>query len=40
MGVLSKDTLAPGQSCRVAEIHSTLLIVEPILTETAAPVAH
>ena len=34
------DTLAPGQSCRVAEIHSTLLIVEPILTETAAPVAH
>ena len=34
------DTLAPGQSCRVAEIHSTLLIVEPILTETAAPAAH
>ena len=34
------DTLTPGQSCRVAEIHSTLLIVEPILTETAAPVAH
>ena len=34
------DTLAPGQSCRVAEIHSTLLIVEPVLTETAAPVAH
>ena len=31
---------APGQSCRVAEIHSTLLIVEPILTETAAPAAH
>ena len=28
------DTLAPGQSCRVAEIHSTLLIVEPILTES------
>ena len=30
----------PGQSCRVAEIHSTLLIVEPVLTETAAPAAH
>ena len=28
------DTLAPGQSCRVTEIHSTLLIVEPIRTET------
>ena len=28
------DTLAPGQSCRVAEIHSTLLLVEPILTES------
>ena len=28
------DTLAPGQSCRVAEIHSTLLIVEPVLTES------
>ena len=27
-------TPAPGQSCRVAEIHSTLLIVEPILTES------
>ena len=34
------DTLAPGQSCRVAEIHSTLLIVEPILTETARRAAH
>ena len=34
------DTLAPGQSCRVTEIHSTLLIVEPVLTETAAPAAH
>ena len=34
------DTIAPGQSCRVAEIHSTLLIVEPVLTETAAPAAH
>ena len=32
--------LTPGQSCRVAEIHSTLLIVEPVLTETAAPAAH
>ena len=28
------DTLAPGESCRVMEIHSTLLIVEPIRTET------
>ena len=28
------DTLTPGQSCRVAEIHSTLLIVEPVLTES------
>ena len=28
------DTLAPGESCRVTEIHSTLLIVEPIRTET------
>ena len=27
-------TLAPGESCRVTEIHSTLLIVEPIRTET------
>jgi len=34
------DTLTPGQRCRVAEIHSTLLIVEPVLTETAAPAAH
>ena len=24
----------PGQACRVTEIHSTLLIVEPILTES------
>ena len=30
------DTLAPGESCRVTEIHSTLLIIEPILTETAS----
>ena len=29
------DTLAPGQFCRVTEIHSTLLIVEPVLTETS-----
>ena len=29
------DTLAPGQSCRVTEIHSTLLIVEPVLTESS-----
>ena len=28
------DILAPGESCRVMEIHSTLLIVEPIRTET------
>lgn len=28
------DRLAPGDTCRVAEIHSTLLIIEPILTET------
>ena len=34
------DTLAPGQSCRVAEIHSTLLIVEPVLTATARRAAH
>ena len=29
------DTLAPGQSCRETEIHSTLLIVEPVLTESS-----
>ena len=29
------DTLAPGQLCRVTEIHSPLLIVEPVLTETS-----
>ena len=29
------DTLTPGQACRVTEIHSTLLIVEPILTESS-----
>ena len=29
------DPLAPGQSCRVTEIHSTLLIVEPVLTESS-----
>ena len=29
------DTLAPGQSCLVTEIHSTLLIVEPVLTESS-----
>ena len=29
------DTLAPGQLCRVTEIHSTLLVVEPVLTETS-----
>ena len=34
------DILTPGQRCRVTELHSTLLIVEPVLTETAAPAAH
>ena len=34
------DTLTPGQACRVTEIHSTLLIVEPVLTETARRAAH
>lgn len=29
------DILSPGQSCRVTEIHSTLLIVEPVLTESS-----
>ena len=28
------DTLAPGSRCRITEIHSTLLIVEPVLTES------
>ena len=28
------DTLGPGALCRVTEIHSTLLLVEPILTES------
>ena len=28
------DTLAPGDRCRVTEIHSTLLMVEPVLTES------
>ena len=28
------DTLTPGSLCRVTEIHSTLLIVEPVLTES------
>ena len=27
------NTLAPGSRCRIAEIHSTLLIVEPVLAE-------
>ena len=31
------DTLAPGALCRVTEIHSTLLIVEPVLTESCNP---
>ena len=34
------DTLGPGALCRVTEIHSTLLIVEPVLTETARRAAH
>ena len=29
------DTLAPGDRCRITELHSTLLIVEPILTESS-----
>ena len=29
------DTLHPGQSCRVCRIHSTLLVVEPIRTESS-----
>ena len=29
------DALEPGQTCRVTEIHSTLLIVEPVLTESS-----
>ncbi len=28
------DILSPGDRCRVTEIHSTLLLVEPILTES------
>ena len=28
------DILNPGDHCRVTEIHSTLLLVEPILTES------
>ena len=28
------DALEPGDHCRVTEIHSTLLLVEPILTES------
>ena len=31
------DTLGPGALCRVTEIHSTLLIVEPVLTESRTP---
>ena len=29
------DALEPGQTCRVTGIHSTLLIVEPVLTESS-----
>ena len=29
--------LTPGALCRVTEIHSTLLIVEPVLTESRNP---
>ena len=28
------DLLRPGERCRVTELHSTLLIVEPVLTES------
>ena len=28
------DILTPGQRCRITEIHSTLLLVEPVLTES------
>ena len=28
------DRLEPGERCRITEIHSTLLLVEPVLTET------
>ena len=31
------DTLGSGALCRVTEIHSTLLIVEPVLTESRNP---
>ena len=31
------DTLDPGALCRVTEIHSTLLIVEPVLAESRNP---
>ena len=31
------DILNPGDHCRVTEIHSTLLIVEPVLTESRNP---
>ena len=31
------DILTPGQACRVTEIHSTLLIVEPVLPESRNP---
>ena len=28
------DRLEPGECCRITEIHSTLLLVEPVLTES------
>ena len=28
------DRLEPGELCRITEIHSTLLLVEPVLTES------
>ena len=28
------DRLEPGERCRITEIHSTLLLVEPVLTES------
>ena len=36
-GATPGDTLTPGSLCRVTEIHSTLLIVEPVLTESRNP---
>ena len=32
--VTPSDRLEPGERCRITEIHSTLLLVEPVLTES------